>query len=158
MNWRYLSSKIRSKTSIWISCERNLGTGLFGATYVTVHNTGFFSWHGQLQRVQVLGSDALLIASLDSQLSANPLLPSQQFVIGGAQSVRSFRQNARSADNGIRHSLETRLNAIRDQETKRSLVQINPFIYAGTIWNNGNNPTPTATQNFLLAAGLGIII
>jgi len=136
----------------------NLGTSLFGATYVTVPNAGFFSWLGQLQRVQVLSPDALLIASLDSQLSANPLLPSQQFVIGGAQSLRGFRQNARSADNGIRLSLETRFNVMRDAETKRSLVQINPFIDAGTIWNHGNNPTPTATQNFLIAAGLGIII
>ena len=135
----------------------NLGTGLFGATFVTTPNAGFFSWLGQLQRVHILGSDALLIASLDSQLSANPLLPSQQFSIGGGQSLRGFRQSALSGDNGIRLSLETRLTAMRDQNTKRSLLQIAPFIDLGAIWNHGDNPTPSPPQNFLAAAGLSVI-
>ncbi len=136
----------------------NLGTGLFNATFVTTPNAGFFSWTGQAQRVQVLGADALFITSLDTQLSANPLLPSQQFTIGGGQSLRGFRQNARSGDNGIRLSLETRLITMRDQQTKRSLLQIAPFVDLGAIWNSGSNPTPSLSQNFLAAAGLGVII
>ena len=62
----------------------NIGTGLFGATFIDIPNAGFFSWNGQVQRVQTLSPDTFLIASLDTQLSANPLLSSQQFVIGGA--------------------------------------------------------------------------
>jgi len=149
----------RDNDGAWsLRSQFNLGTGLFNATYVTTPNAGFFSWNGQAQRVQVLGSDALLIASFDSQLSANPLLPSQQFTIGGGQSLRGFRQNARSGDNGIRLSLETRLVAARDQETQRAIFQIAPFIDLGAIWNNGNNPTPSSSQNFLAAGGLGVII
>ena len=150
---------LRDPNGVWaMRSQFNLGTGLFNATFVTVPNAGFFSWTGQLQRVQALGTDALLIASLDSQLSANPLLASQQFVIGGGQSLRGFRQNARSGDNGFRLSLETRITAIRDGQTKRSLLQIAPFIDLGTVWNNGNNPTPSQSQNFLAATGIGIII
>lgn len=150
---------LRDNDGTWsLRSQFNLGTGLFNATYVTTPNAGFFSWSGQAQRVQVLGSDALLIASFDSQLSANPLLPSQQFTIGGGQSLRGFRQNARSGDNGIRFSLETRLVAMRDQETNRAILQIAPFIDLGAIWNHGNNPTPSSSQNFLAAGGLGLII
>ena len=150
---------LRDLNGVWaMRSQFNLGTGLFNATFVTVPNAGFFSWTGQLQRVQALGTDALLIASLDSQLSANPLLASQQFVIGGGQSLRGFRQNARSGDNGFRLSLETRITAIRDGQTKRSLFQVAPFIDLGTVWNNGNNPTPSQSQNFLAATGIGIII
>ena len=150
---------LRDNDGTWsLRSQFNLGTGLFNATYVTTPNAGFFSWIGQAQRVQVLGSDALLIASFDSQLSANPLLPSQQFTIGGGQSLRGFRQNARSGDNGIRFSLETRLVAMRDQETNRAILQIAPFIDLGAIWNHGNNPTPSSSQNFLAAGGLGLII
>ena len=150
---------LRDNDGSWsLRSQFNLGTGLFNATYVTTPNAGFFSWIGQAQRVQVLGSDALLIASFDSQLSANPLLPSQQFTIGGGQSLRGFRQNARSGDNGIRFSLETRLVAMRDQETNRAILQIAPFIDLGAIWNHGNNPTPSSSQNFLAAGGLGLII
>jgi hemolysin activation/secretion protein len=149
---------LRDPDGTWaLRSQFNLGTGLFGATFVTTPNAGFFSWLGQLQRVQVFGSDALLIASLDSQLSANPLLSSQQFIIGGGQSLRGFRQNALSGDNGIRMSLETRLTAMRDESTKRSLLQINPFIDLGAIWNRGDNPTPSPSQNFLAAAGLSVI-
>ncbi|WP_434686314.1 ShlB/FhaC/HecB family hemolysin secretion/activation protein [Pseudanabaena minima] len=150
---------LRDNDGAWsLRSQFNLGTGLFNATYVTIPNAGFFSWTGQAQRVQVLGSDALLIASFDSQLSANPLLPSQQFTIGGGQSLRGFRQNARSGDNGIRLSIETRLVTARDQETQRAIFQIAPFIDLGAIWNNGNNPTPSLSQNFLVAGGLGVII
>lgn len=150
---------LRDNDGAWsLRSQFNLGTGLFNATYVTIPNAGFFSWTGQAQRVQVLGSDALLIASFDSQLSANPLLPSQQFTIGGGQSLRGFRQNARSGDNGIRFSIETRLVTARDQETQRAIFQIAPFIDLGAIWNNGNNPTPSLSQNFLVAGGLGVII
>lgn len=151
---------LRDQNGAWsLRSQFNLGTGLFNATYAEVTPTAsFFSWLGQAQRVQVLGSDALLIASIDSQLSANPLLPSQQFTIGGGQSLRGFRQNSRSGDNGIRLSLETRLVAVRDQETQRSILQIAPFIDLGAIWNNGNNPTPSSSQNFLAAGGLGVII
>ena len=149
---------LRDPDGTWaLRSQFNLGTGLFGATFVTTPNAGFFSWLGQLQRVHILGSDALLIASLDSQLSANPLLPSQQFSIGGGQSLRGFRQSALSGDNGIRLSLETRLTAMRDQNTKRSLLQIAPFIDLGAIWNHGDNPTPSPPQNFLAAAGLSVI-
>ena len=150
---------LRDNDGAWsLRSQFNLGTGLFNATYVTIPNAGFFSWIGQAQRVQVLGSDALLIASFDSQLSANPLLPSQQFTIGGGQSLRGFRQNARSGDNGIRFSLETRLVAMRDQETTRSILQIAPFVDLGAIWNHGNNPTASSSQNFLAAGGLGLIV
>ena len=149
---------LRDPSGNWaMRSQFNLGTGLFGATFVTTPNAGFFSWLGQLQRVQVLSPDAILIASLDSQLSANPLLPSQQFIIGGGQSLRGFRQNVQSGDNGIRLSLETRLTALRDDNTKRSLLQIAPFMDLGAIWNHGDNPSPSASQNFLAAGGLGVI-
>lgn len=150
---------LRDVEGAWsLRSQINIGTGLFNATFVTIPNAGFVSWTGQAQRVQVLGADALLVVSLDSQLSANPLLPSQQFTIGGAQSLRGFRQNARSGDNGVRLSLETRITAIRDQESKRSLLQISPFIDLGAIWNSGLNPTPSLSQNFLAAGGLSVTV
>ena len=150
---------LRDNDGAWaMRSQFNLGTGLFGATFVTTPNAGFLSWLGQLQRVQVLSPDAILIASLDSQFSANPLLPSQQFTFGGTATVRGFRQNILTGDNGIRLCLETRLTAIRDEKSKRSLLQLAPFIDMGTVWNNPSNPTPLASQTFLAAGGLGVIV
>jgi len=148
----------RDTEGVWsLRSQLSLGTGLFGTTFVTTPSSAFLSWLGQVQRVQVLGTDTILIGSLDAQLSADPLLPSQQFTIGGGQSVRGFRQNARSGDNGIRFSLESRFVMARNEEG-RTVFQLAPFIDFGTVWNNSRNLNVLPNQNFLAGGGLGIII
>jgi hemolysin activation/secretion protein len=147
----------RDTEGVWsLRSQFSLGTGLFGATYVTSPSATFLSWLGQIQRVQVLGTDTILIGSLDTQLSADPLLPSQQFVIGGGQSLRGFRQNARSGDNGIRLSLESRFVVARNEEG-RTVLQLAPFVDFGTVWNNSRNLNLLPNQNFLAGGGLGIL-
>lgn len=147
----------RDTEGVWsLRSQFSLGTGLFGTTFVTTPSSAFLSWLGQIQRVQVLGSDTILIGSLDTQLSADPLLPSQQFVIGGGQSVRGFRQNVRSGDNGIRLSLESRFVVARNEEG-RTILQLAPFADLGTVWNNSKNLNVLSNQNFLAGGGLGIL-
>ncbi len=147
----------RDTEGTWsLRSQFSLGTGLFGATYVTTPSAAFLSWLGQLQRVQVLGSDTILISSLDTQLSADPLLPSQQFVIGGGQSLRGFRQNARSGDNGIRLSVESRFVMARNEEG-RTVLQLAPFIDVGSVWNNSRNLNALPNQNFLAGGGVGVL-
>ncbi|BBC26547.1 ShlB/FhaC/HecB family hemolysin secretion/activation protein [Pseudanabaena sp. ABRG5-3] len=134
----------------------NLGLGIFSATQVTIPNGTFLSWLGQVQRVQSLSPDSLLIGSLDLQLSANSLLSSQQFTIGGGQSLRGYRQNARTGDNGIRFSLENRIAALRNEKST-PLLQIIPFLDAGAVWNNSSNPNTLPSQNFLAGGGVGLL-
>ncbi|MEH2163328.1 MAG: ShlB/FhaC/HecB family hemolysin secretion/activation protein [Nostoc sp.] len=116
----------------------------------------FFSWLGQIQRVQQLSADHLLLIQADLQLTPDSLLPSQQFVIGGGQSVRGYRQNIRSGDNGFRVAIEDRFTVQRD-ESGLSIIQLAPFLDMGAVWNQSNNPNPLADQTFLLGAGLGLI-
>jgi hemolysin activation/secretion protein len=147
----------RDTEGTWsLRSQFSLGTGLFGATYVTTPSAAFLSWLGQIQRVQVLGSDTILISSLDTQLSADPLLPSQQFVIGGGQSLRGFRQNVRSGDNGIRLSVESRFVVARNEDG-RTVLQLAPFVDVGSVWNNSRNLNALPNQNFLAGGGVGIL-
>jgi hemolysin activation/secretion protein len=137
----------------------NFGVGIFGATINSqpTPDGRFFSWQGQLQRAQVLDSNQLLVAQLDAQLASNPLLSIEQFVIGGGQSVRGFRQNVRSADNGVRLSVEDRITIQRDAAGTQTLA-LAPFIDTGLVWNQANNPdTQFPRQNFLAGIGLGVI-
>jgi hemolysin activation/secretion protein len=136
----------------------NFGIGEFGATINPrpIPDSRFFSWQGQLQRVQVLNPSNLLIAQLDTQLTPNALLPSQQFTIGGGQSVRGFRQNSRAADNGIKLSIEDRITIERDSAGSQTLA-LAPFIDAGWVWNQADNPNLIPNQNFLAGIGLGVI-
>ena len=151
----------RDRKGAWsLQSQFNLGIAAFDATVNAnpIPDGRFFSWTGQVQRVQQLSPNNLLIAQADIQLSPDSLLPSQQFTIGGGQSVRGFRQGVRSGDNGIRFSLEDRITVARDKKTGRSVFQIAPFADLGTVWNNPNNPNPSSNQNFLASAGLGLIV
>lgn len=137
--------------------QLNIGTGLFNATTNdNLPDSEFISWLGQAQRVQRIGNNHLLIIQLDTQLTPNALLSSEQFVIGGGQSVRGFRQNVRAGDNGIRFSIEDRFTIARD-EAGASTLQLIPFFDLGTIWNDPDNDSVDLPNQTLLAgAGLGI--
>jgi hemolysin activation/secretion protein len=136
----------------------SLGTGLFDATTNSppVPDGRFFSWLGQVQRVQILGDNNFLIAGIDVQLTPNRLLPSQQFVIGGGQSLRGYRQNIRAGDNGVRFSLEDRI-ALERNEAGNPIFQLAPFFDAGVVWNNDSSNRPLPEEQFLAGVGLGII-
>ncbi|MEG4491206.1 ShlB/FhaC/HecB family hemolysin secretion/activation protein [Microcoleus sp. D3_18_C4] len=149
----------RDPQGAWaLRSQFTIGTSLFDAT----QNEGsdpdgqFLSWLGQVQRVQRLNDKHLLILQSDLQLSANSLLPSQQFVIGGGQSLRGYRQNVRSGDNGFRVSIEDRITLQRDASGNPKL-QLAPFLDAGTVWNVANNPNTLTNQTFLAGLGLGVI-
>ncbi|MGV0024471.1 ShlB/FhaC/HecB family hemolysin secretion/activation protein [Phormidesmis priestleyi] len=149
----------RDPQGAWaLRSQFSLGLNLFNATINDdpIPDGRFFSWLGQIQRVQRLSNDHLLIAQADVQLTPDSLLPSQQFVIGGGQSLRGYRQNARSGDNGFRLSLEDRIAVLRDASGVPTL-QLAPFIEAGTVWNKSSNPNKLTNETFLAAAGLGLI-
>ena len=75
---------------------------------------------------------------------------------GGGQSVRSYRQNVRAGDNGLRFSSENRITLQRD-ETGNSVFQLAPFVNLGTVWNVSDNPNKLQRQPFLVGAGLGLL-
>ena len=134
----------------------SLGLDILDAT---VNDTGtdgrFFSWLGQFQWVQALNErkDATLVASTAAQLTGDSLLPLEQFSIGGVDTVRGYRANQRVGDSGIFGSVEVRLPLIRDGDGF-GLLQIAPFLDAGTIWNN--NGDAIASSNTLVSIGLGL--
>ena len=149
----------RDRQGAWaLRSQFSLGLNAFDATVSDTSKPDgrFFSWLGQVQRVQRLSDSQLMIAQADVQLSADPLLPSQQFVIGGGQSLRGYRQNLRSGDNGIRVSLENRIT-IQRSEVGNPIFQLAPFVDAGWVWNQANNPTQLSNETFLASAGLGLI-
>jgi hemolysin activation/secretion protein len=142
-----------------LNSQLNWGTGLFNATVNAdpVPDGRFLSWLGQVQRIQSFGKDWQLLLGSDLQLSANSLLPAQQFVVGGGQSVRGYRQNAQSGDNGIRLSAEARLPIIRRRDTVPAL-QLAPFADVVKVWNHPNNPNSLPNPNLLASTGLGVIV
>jgi len=136
----------------FLGSEFKIGTGLFNPTTndSPVPDGYFLNWSGSLQREQRLSDSNSLLVRANAQITPDSLLPSQQFIIGGGQSVRGYRQNARSGDNGLSLSIEDRISL-------NSNFQIAPFLDLGTVWNVANNPNQLSSQPFLISSGLGII-
>jgi hemolysin activation/secretion protein len=133
------------------------GTNLLNATQAAapLADGQFFSWIGQVQRVQILNADHLLIFQTDLQLANESLLGSEQFFLGGGLSVRGYAQNQRFGDNGVRFSIEDQITLQRDEGGQPSL-QIAPFLEGGYVWDENTNFQSTS-NNFLLGSGIGII-
>lgn len=151
----------RDPQGAWaLRSQFSLGLDIFDATTNAspVPDGRFFSWLGQVQRVQRLGNNHLLIVQGDLQLTPDSLLPSQQFVIGGGLSVRGFQQNIRSGDNGFRFSVEDRIALVRDQAGIPTL-QLAPFFDMGSVWNVSSNPNNAGqpSKRFLAGLGLGLL-
>lgn len=132
----------------------SFGLPIFNAT---INDTGtdgiFFSWVGQFQWVQSLGSDIIAIARVAAQLTPNSLLPLEQFSIGGVDSVRGYLQNQRVGDNGLAGSFEIRVPIIRAPESV-GIIQLAPFLDIGTVWNSNN--VPILSPRTLIGVGVGL--
>lgn len=66
----------------------------------------FFVAKIDLQRVQNLPKDFQLLAKIDGQYSGVPLIPNEQFLVGGADTVRGYLESEEAGDQGIHSTLE----------------------------------------------------
>ena len=85
----------------------------------------------------------------DMQLAFDPLLSMEQFAVGGAYSVRGYRENQYVSDNGLVSSLEFRYPVYH---TARQEVQVMTFYDYGQSWNYNER----MQQHVLSSVGLGL--
>lgn len=124
----------------------SLGLDALGATVRSGTPDGrFFSWGGQVLRLQKLSADQETIGQfrLQFQYGGDSLPPLQRFGLGGPLSVRGYRQGFLTGDSGVQGTIEVELPLARN-EFGRSIIKIAPFMDAGTVWNqNGNGESQT---------------
>ena len=87
-------------------------------------------------------------------MTDRPLLSLEQFSIGGANSVRGYRENQLVRDQGVTSSLELRLPVLMNK-LGQPVVQFAPFADFGGGWNNAG---PTARPRTVASAGLGLLL
>ena len=133
----------------------SVGVGAFGATNLGngVPNGKFVGWLGQFQHARRLGkTDTQMVFRVDAQLTNKPLLPLEQFAVGGMRTVRGFRTNQLVRDYGYATSVEVRVPVIRGQDGV-ALLQVAPFIDMGGAWYKGR---ATDAPTTLSSAGVGL--
>ncbi|MGK7927150.1 MAG: ShlB/FhaC/HecB family hemolysin secretion/activation protein [Spirulina sp.] len=128
----------------------NLGLdALDSSVSETLPDSRFFAWRFQAQYLHLLAPDTVLLFRSDLQLADQSLLPFEQFAIGGLSTVRGYRQDFRSADNGFFGSVELRVPVLRIQEWD-TIVQVAPFFDIGRVWNSSEIElvSPTLLSSF----------
>jgi hemolysin activation/secretion protein len=119
-----------------------------------IPDSRFLAWRGQAQWVRLLAPDTLLLLRGGLQLANDALLPSEQFSIGGFNTVRGYRQDRLLTNNGLLASAELRI-PITKGFSEPGIVQIIPFFDYGKGWNNFDLPNPDP-QN-LASVGIGLL-
>jgi hemolysin activation/secretion protein len=131
-----------------------IGTN-FVSTYVP--NGQFFSWLGQVQYVRRLfNTQNQLLFRLTGQVSDKPLLALEQISIGGAETVRGYRENTLVRDQGIISSLEFRVPVLFNK-AGAGIVDIAPFFDFGGGWNLKGSPEPDKPDT-IYSTGLGLLL
>lgn len=147
----------RSTTEAFtLRSQFSLGLDALGSTVnASSPDSQFFSWRGQAQWRRRLWPNAFVLMGADMQLADRPLLPVEQFTLGGLGTVRGYRQDLLLADNGITATAEVWMPVARVPEPEiDGILYIVPFVDAGTVWDNGD--ASTFDPNTLASTGLGL--
>ena len=113
----------------------------------------FYVWRGQAQYVRLLSDNTSLLLRSELQLADRPLIPIEQFSLGGINTVRGYRQDLLLSDNGFFASVELRTAIARIPKWQATL-QLTPFFDLGTAWNR--NDGEVLPRKSIYSIGIGL--
>ncbi|MDJ0576305.1 MAG: ShlB/FhaC/HecB family hemolysin secretion/activation protein [Xenococcaceae cyanobacterium MO_234.B1] len=154
LRWGFFRQTRSTSEVLILGSFLNVGLDIFGATHNNNLPDGqFVTWQSQARWIKAFGDNrnTQLVVNCKAQLTPDELLPSEQFVMGGIDSVRGYRQNLLIADNGFSGSIEGRIPLFDSQSI--GLLQLTPFFDIGTVWNNQSQEIESGT---LASLGLGL--
>lgn len=129
--------KRSNRSVISLKSQLSFGVDLFDVTLNENDPDGlFFSWLGQVQWAKALSQDQniVLITRLATQLTTQSLLPFEKFTLGGASTVRGYRQNRAVGDNGLVGTVEVAFSVV-ENEAEWGNLKLIPFFDLGRVWN-----------------------
>jgi hemolysin activation/secretion protein len=98
-----------------------------------------------------------LRARVDAQLTPDPLISNEQFVLGGAASVRGYREAEAAADAGVRGSVQLGSQDLSSWVGLKWLGAFNVYGYVDGALGFLHKPLPEQSNRFrLLGVGLGL--
>jgi hemolysin activation/secretion protein len=147
---------------IAIHSSLNFGVDLLDATISDddrIPDGKFVAWLGQFQWIRRLPFlQSQFITRINMRFSDDPMLAIEKFSIGGAATVRGYRENLIISDSGFIGSIEWRIPIGKypffalSKTINDGQLQIAPFIDYGKGSNNNSDLDPDT----LLGAGLGL--
>ncbi len=115
-------------------------------------DSDFVAWLLQFQAAkQYAGIGLQTVFRADFQAAFNELMPMEQIAVGGANTVRGYRENQLVRDNGFIASIELR-KAVYQSESAQHLIQIAGFADYGRAWMHSGPVEPESIYS--VGAGL----
>lgn len=111
-------------------------------------NANFFYFRGNLAHTQKLPWDFQLFGEVQGQATANPLVDTEQYSLGGQTTVRGYLESVVTGDNAIAGTLEFRTPSLLGWLPKGNEWRFFAFIDAG--YAMFNDPLPEQTSNWTL--------
>jgi len=120
-------------------------------------DANFFYFRGSLAHTQKLPYDFQLFAGVQGQATANPLLDTEQFSLGGLSTVRGYLESVSVGDNALCGSLEFRSPSLLRWLGEGHECRVFVFLDGGVA--TLNDPLPQQTSEFRLwSYGIGSTI
>jgi hemolysin activation/secretion protein len=136
--------------------QLSIGTGLLNATVNNnLPDSRFMAWRGQVQYLRLLAPDFIWLLRSDVQLANQSLLAQEQFSLGGASTVRGYRQDALLGDNGVFLSTELRVPVLTITDWDM-VIQIIPFADWGMVWNQEKRDEMDWDSHTIFSTGVGL--
>ncbi|MDB9501643.1 ShlB/FhaC/HecB family hemolysin secretion/activation protein [Spirulina major CS-329] len=144
------------RSYLGLRSQFTLGLDWFAATRNdTDPDSQFFHWYGQGTWLQRFRNESQLLVQGGLQWSDRPLLAQEQFSLGGLGTVRGYRQDVVSRDNGAALSLEYQQPLIGAINKPGGKLWLAPFIDWGIAWQDeGRDEQAWQT---LVSLGLGLV-
>lgn len=152
----------RSNDQIFgIRSTASFGIDAFDATINESEPDGrFATWLIQTQYLKHLDYlDSEIIARLDVRYSNKELMPSQKFALGGAQSVRGYRENRITSDDGQLFSLQFQKPLMRLPLFGLSKTSEDGYLIGACFFDYGNAHNVDGTDpkpNNISSIGTGV--
>lgn len=147
-------TKKSSQDVLQVRNQFSFGLDWFNATENgTDPDSQFFSWQLQGQWLYSLGKDHLILSRIQGQISDRALLSAEDLSLGGAGTVRGYRQDLYLVDRGVLASVDYRFPLLRINDW-RSVVQGVSFV--DFAWGENVGASPDLDPNYLASVGVGL--
>ena len=127
--WRYVDTN----ESLFLKSQISIGLDIGSITGPDFSKGRFLAWRGDAYWARKLPLRLTLITRAGIQVADRSLISSEQFSLGGIDTVRGYRQDGILEDNGFFSSLELRIPVLKG---KYGQLSFSPFFDVGIPWGN----------------------
>jgi hemolysin activation/secretion protein len=110
-----------------------------------------------VERIQKLPAGFGIFIKLDGQLASEPLISNEQYIAGGMESVRGYKENEEAGDDAVHGTIEISAPNLAKIFKKEDWFTLIPYLFFDGAYLNTQDPLPgQAGHAKMTGTGAGI--